>query len=241
VRAALEGNPRLRTVAVVDMETSVGASNREAVRTLRALTRRLGRFLLVDAVSSLGGEPGRFADLDADAAATVSGKALGGVPGVAILFLRPEFLAARAVPARSHALSVDRHLDAWRERSDLPFTPPILSFVGLGVALRVLERDGLDLKWRRQAEAMAVIEVALRELGCVPAPVYAPSATTRTWRPPGGEHDSTWALGELERRGLVGYQNQRYHLPLDVFQTSVMGHVEAAELVRRLWGGAVAR
>lgn len=233
VERALE-DASLRTVAVVDMETSVGASNREAVRALRGLTRRLGRHLIVDAVSSLGGEPGVFGDIDADAAATVSGKALGGVPGAAILLLGREFLEARARPARSHALSVDRHLDAWRERSDLPFTPPIQAFVGLAAALRVLEREGLEAKWRRQADAMAVIEAALGEFGCVAVPVHAPSATTRTWRPPGGMQDSTWALRELESRGLLGYRNERYHRPLDVFQTSVMGHVEASELSRRL-------
>ena len=233
VEAALR-DESLRSVAVVDMETSVGASNREAVRALRGLTRGLGRYLVVDAVSSLGGEPGLVDDLDADAAATVSGKALGGVPGAAILFLRRAFLEARTGPARSHALSVDRHLDAWRQRSDLPFTPPIQAFVGLDAALRVIEREGLEAKWQRQAQSMAVIETALRRLGCAPVEVYAPSATTRTWQPPGGEHDSRWALGELERRGLLGYQNQRYHLPLDVFQTSVMGHVEEAELKRRL-------
>ena len=233
VEAALR-DASLQTVAVVDMETSVGASNREAVHSLRRLTRRLGRQLVVDAVSSLGGEPGRFIDLDADAAATVSGKALGGVPGAAILLLRPEFLAARRTPARAHALSLDRHLDAWRERSDLPFTPPIQAFVGLAAALRVMEREGLEARWRRQADAMAVIEAGLGELGCEAVPVYAPSATTRTWQPPGGEHDSTWALAVLERCGLLGYRNERYHRPLDVFQTSVMGHVDARELARRL-------
>ncbi|MSP21770.1 MAG: aminotransferase class V-fold PLP-dependent enzyme [Dehalococcoidia bacterium] len=240
VEAAL-GDAAVRSVAVVDMETSVGASNREGVRALRGLTRRLGRQLVVDAVSSLGGEPGYVDDLDADAAATVSGKALGGVPGVAILFLRRSFLEARTGQARSHALSVDRHLDAWRERSDLPFTPPIQAFVGLDAALRVLEREGLETKWRHQAESIAIIEEALRALGCLPVEVYAPSATTRTWQPPGGRHDSSWALAELEHRGLIGYQNQRYHRPLDVFQTSVMGYVEAAELARRLGGMAPER
>ncbi len=223
-----------RTVAIVDMETSVGCSNREAVTTLRAITGRLGRFLLIDAVSSLGGEPGDLRDLEADAVATVSGKALGGVPGVAILFVRPEFLAARTRPARAHALSIDRHLEAWRTRGDLPFTPPIQAFAGLSAALDVLEQEGLPHKMQRQAEAMALVETAALEMGCVAVPVFAPSATTRTWRPPGGERDSAWAMARFAAQGLKPYQNERYHRPLDVFQTSVMGHIEPLDLKRRL-------
>lgn len=223
-----------QTVAIVDMETSVGCSNRAAVAALRAVTARLGRYLLVDAVSSLGGEPGDLRDLQADAIATVSGKALGGVPGVAILFVRPAFLQARVLPARSHALSIDRHLEAWRARGDLPFTPPIQAFAGLGAALEVMERDGLARKWDRQAAAMALVEAAARELGCEAVPVFAPSATTRTWRPPGGERNSAWAIGQFVARGLKPYQNERYHKPLDVFQTSVMGHIEPADLESRL-------
>ncbi|MFN8638927.1 MAG: aminotransferase class V-fold PLP-dependent enzyme [Dehalococcoidia bacterium] len=222
------------TVAVVDMETSVGCSNRAAVTALRAMTGRLGRYLLVDAVSSLGGEPGGLASLEADAIATVSGKALGGVPGVAILFVRRAFLEARTHPSHAHALSIDRHLEAWRARGDLPFTPPIQAFAGLGAALEVMERDGLDRKWKRQAEAMTLVEEAARGLGCVPARVLAPSATTRTWRPPGGERDSAWVMARFVARGLTPYQNERYHRPLDVFQTSVMGHIEPADLARRL-------
>ncbi len=230
-----------RSVAIVDMETSVGCSNRAAVSALRALTRRMGRYLVVDAVSSLGGEPGDLDDLPADAVATVSGKALGGVPGAAILFVRPEFLAARTGPARAHALSIDRHLEAWRARGDLPFTPPIQAFAGLAAALDVMEREGLAHKWERQAEAMALVEAVLEALGCTAVPVFEPSATTRTWRPPGGARDSAWAIAQLVACGLRPYQNERYHAPLDVFQTSVMGHVEPQDLARRLEPLAVER
>ncbi len=233
VAAALEAS-QARTVAVVDMETSVGCSNRAAVHALRELTRARAAHLVVDAVSSFGGEPDGAALLEADAVATVSGKALGGVPGAAILFLRPEFLEARTRPAHAHALSIDRHLDAWRQRGDLPFTPPIQAFAGLGAALDVLEREGLARKHARQAEAMALVEAALRGLGCEPERVLAASATTRTWRPPGGERDSAWAMSRLGALGLQAYQNERYHRPIDVFQTSVMGHLEPPELEHRL-------
>lgn len=223
-----------RTVAIVDMETSVGCSNRAAVLALRDLTRQHGAFLLVDAVSSFGGEPDDAALLAADAVATVSGKALGGVPGAAILFVRPGFLEARTLPSRAHALSIDRHLEAWRQRRDLPFTPPIQAFAALGAALEVLARDGLAAKQARQSEAMAVVEGALRSLGCSPVPVLAPSATTRTWRPPGGARDTAWAMTRLAAHGLMAYQNERYHRPIEVFQTSVMGCLDPAALAIRL-------
>ncbi|MCC6236771.1 MAG: aminotransferase class V-fold PLP-dependent enzyme [Dehalococcoidia bacterium] len=233
VEAALAASGA-RTVAVVDMETSVGCSNRAAVLELRDLTRRHGAFLLVDAVSSFGGEPDDAALLAADAVATVSGKALGGVPGAAILFVRRAFLEARTLPARAHALSIDRHLEAWRQRGDLPFTPPIQAFAALGAALEVLERDGLAAKQARQSEAMSLVESALRALGCTPVPVFAPSATTRTWRPPGAPRDTAWAMAQLAARGLQAYQNERYHRPIEVFQTSVMGCLDTAELSSRL-------
>lgn len=89
-------------------------------------------------------------------------------------------------------------------------------------------------KQARQAEAMALVEAAMRALGCSPVPVLAQSATTRTWRSAGGDRDTAWAMARLAAHGLQAYQNERYHRPIEVFQTSVMGNLEPRDLASRL-------
>ena len=128
-------------VAMTHHETSSGLLN--PVAAVGALARRHGLRTIVDATSSAGAE-----DLDLvrdwiDVCITSSGKCLHAAPGIAIVAVRRDLLAARAAfPPRSYALDLVRHHQQIEANSQTPFTPAVPLFVALDRAVSRTARAG---------------------------------------------------------------------------------------------------
>lgn len=150
---------------LVHCETSDGTLN--DLQGIAAWCAEHGVLLALDAVSSLGQLP---IDLSQVALATsVSGKALGSVPGLALVFSNPELLAnsqslsrrkgaqnaadgsASAVPA-----TIPRSLDLQRylESQGVPSTLPANLVCALEAALLPQSVGGLAARMQRNAQAL---------------------------------------------------------------------------------------
>src|SRR4051812_39165162 len=86
VEQAIEAQPQLANVAVVHNETTTGRLN--DLGPLAALCAKRGLGLLLDAVSSFGGEQLDFAKLQPLAVAATANKCLHGAPGVSFVLAR---------------------------------------------------------------------------------------------------------------------------------------------------------
>ncbi len=130
-------------VAMVHHETTTGLLNR---------VRGSGAPLLVDAVSSIGGE-----DLpDADILVGTAGKCVQGVPGVSFVLARERHLRH---PPRNYYL----HLARYRE--GVPFTPAVPACLALREALLELKEETVAGRIGRYRGAARLLRDGFERLG----------------------------------------------------------------------------
>lgn len=226
LEAMLEEHRSITHVAVVHHETTTGRLN--DLPAVASACEARGAALLVDAVSSFGGEELDFDGWGLEACAASANKCLHGVPGVALVVARREALL-REASVRSVYLDLGTYARA-QDRRDTPFTPAVQGFQALAEALRELEEEG---GWRarraRYARLAELVEEGLGRLGIRPLlPREESSVVLRAYRlPPGmgyGElHDG------LKARGFIIYAGQG-GLARRIFRVSTMGALSEAEV-----------
>lgn len=227
VEAAFREEPGLTHLAVVHHETTTGLLN--PLADLAAVCRRLGRSLIVDAMSSFGGEPIDVRALGIDHLVSSSNKCLQGLPGLSFVIARRSALAAlEGLAPRS--VYLDLHAQ-WKsqEADNTPFTPAIPAFFALRQALAELRAEGLDSRIRRYRECARSLREGAEALGLqiLVAPEHR-SGTLTTLRLPEGVaypplHDA------MKRRGYVIYAGQA-DLSRWAFRIATMGTLTPADI-----------
>ena len=220
---------RYDAVAVVHHETTTGLLNDLGI--VADLAQAHGVPLLVDAVSSLAGDPFDFARWRPAAVACTANKCLQGLPGLSFALVRREFMdAMHAHPERTVYLHLPRHF-AEQERRSTPFTPAIQIAYALLAALDELADETLDGRIARYRRAASIVRTGLERLGFTPLlPPPLRSNTLTTAALPQGL--SYAALHDaLKRDGFVIYAGQGA-LAATCFRVANMGHVDEGEYHR---------
>lgn len=233
---ALTVDPTITHVIAVHHETTTGRLN--DIAALGALCVKHQRPMLLDGVSSFGGEEIRFAEWNLEAVAATANKCLHGVPGISFVVLRPEVFAARPSGATSVYLDLWRH---WKEQPAgwSPFTQSVQVLYALEEALKELDDEGgWSARHALYARRSERVRHALRELGVAVfldegEGVYS-SILTSFHQPPGlsyaALHDG------LKARDFVIYAGQGPYMG-KMFRVAVMGALgdgDLAELVSAL-------
>lgn len=227
LEAMLEEERRVTHVAVVHHETTTGRLNDLAA--IAAACEAGGAGLLVDGVSSFGGEELDFDGWGLEACAASANKCLHGVPGVALVVARREALSSLPAAPRSVYLDLGAYARA-QDRRDTPFTPAVQGFQALAEALRELEDEG---GWRARRERYArlaeLVEEGLGRLGIRPhLPREGSSVVLRAYRLPAGMEYGEFHDG-LKARGFIIYAGQG-GLARRIFRVSTMGALSEAEV-----------
>jgi 2-aminoethylphosphonate-pyruvate transaminase len=217
-------------VAMTHHETSCGLVN--PVSAVCEIARRHGARTFVDATSSAGVE-----DLDVtrdriDACVTSSGKCLHGAPGIALVCVRREWLAASAdSQPRTFSLDLRRYHDQLEKNFQTPFTPAVPIFLALDRAVEeLLEQGGVTERRRQYQRRRAQLAQGLASLGLpllqLPANSEACSILT-VGVPATIGFDALYRM--LRERGYVIYGTKPPLAPR-YFQLSVMGDLTDADL-----------
>lgn len=217
-------------VVVVHHETTTGRLN--PLDRLAEVCRVRGAGLLIDAVSSFGGEDIPFGRWRPMAVAGAANKCLHGVPGLAFVLANADALGA---PSESTSLYLDLVSYAREQaRGVSPFTQAVQAAQALREALAEFEEAG---GWRaRQALYRARsdrVRRCLAELGIEPLiPDGESSSMLTAFRlPPGASyarlHDA------LKERGFVIYAGQG-EFAERIFRIATMGAITEADLERLL-------
>jgi 2-aminoethylphosphonate-pyruvate transaminase len=141
VGRALEGDPEIAAVAMIQHETSVGLLN--PVGEVGRLCRARGVTLIVDAVSALGAEDVDVVRDGVDICYSSANKCLHSVSGVSFLCVAPEVWPRIAgIAPRVYYLDLVRHRRYLEELRQTPFTPAVSSFFALEAALDELAEQG---------------------------------------------------------------------------------------------------
>jgi len=176
----LAADATITQVAVVHCETTTGLLN--PIEEVAAVTRRFGRALLIDAMSSFGALPLSAPALGFTALAASSNKCLQGAPGFG--FVIAERAALAACHGHAHALTLDLY-EQWRgfeSNGQWRFTPPTHVLAAFDQALSEHAAEGgVEGRGRRYRENCRILVEGMRALGfapLLPAVLQAPIIVT---------------------------------------------------------------
>jgi alanine-glyoxylate transaminase/serine-glyoxylate transaminase/serine-pyruvate transaminase len=148
-------------VAIVHAETSTGVVN--PVDKLAAIARAHDALVLVDAVTSFGGQPLDVAGWGIDACYSCTQKCLSAPPGLSPVVFGPRALARR-VKSRSFYLDLQLLEDYWVRRKYHHTMSSALT-CALAEALAVVEEEGLEARWARHERCHRSFVDGLKNLG----------------------------------------------------------------------------
>ena len=233
LQGMLDGDPRIRAVAMVHHETSVGRLN-PVNEVGRLLAPRHLRYL-VDVVSSLGAEEFDMVRSRASVAIGSANKCLHGVAGAAFVITRPELWSETAhVRPRSMFLDLRRYRAAQRENGQTPFTPAVPAVVALEAALQELEdQGGVPARHATYHALNARLRAGLIGLGLklrFDGPGSAASLTVAQL-PPSLSFDSFYQ--DLRQRGFLVYRGKG-PVSHDCFLVANMGDIGIGTIDRFL-------
>ncbi|MBI5330546.1 MAG: aminotransferase class V-fold PLP-dependent enzyme [Betaproteobacteria bacterium] len=229
VRRLLDARPDTACVAAVHHETTTGRLN--DLTPLAALCRERGAELLIDAVSSFGGEEIPLATWRPLALAGTANKCLHGIPGLACVLARRAALEQESGHAPSLYLDLGGY---YREQRNgfSPFTQAVQAAQALHAALaEFAQQGGWGARRARYQARTDRIRARLAALGVAPLlPAGESAAMLTAYLMPAGRsyealHDS------LKAQGFVLYAGQGpFHGR--VFRIATMGEIGATDLER---------
>jgi 2-aminoethylphosphonate-pyruvate transaminase len=165
VEAALDRDPRIAAVAMIHHETSVGIVN--PVAAVGKLCRARGVTLVVDAVSSLGGEELDVARDQIDVCFSSANKCLHSVSGVSFICVGPQvWPRIESTPPRVYYLDMLRYRKYFAEMEQTPFTPAVSTFLALETALdELVEQGGVAARREVYRRRNLLVRRVLTDLG----------------------------------------------------------------------------
>jgi len=180
VQAQLEADPSITHVILIHCETGTGVEN--PLAEVAAVCEKLGKGLIVDAMSSFAALPIDARSVRWDALIAASGKCLEGVPGMGFVFIRKAVLDACAGNSQSLAMDLhDQHVymgktGQWR------FTPPTHVVSALAEAItQFVEEGGQPARLLRYQDNCRTLVDGMAALGFKPflrSAVQAPIIVT---------------------------------------------------------------
>lgn len=226
VRAALQA-ARFDAVIAVHHETTTGRLN--DLDALGGLCRDAGVPLLLDGVSSFGGEAIDWSGWHLGAVAAAANKCLHGVPGIAFVIADRRLLAARAGSSPAMYLDLQR-CHAEQATGFSPFTPAVHACFALDEALdEHADEGGWRARRDRYRHRTARIRDGLLDAGIQPLLPAAESASMLTaFHLPAGISYEALHDG-LKRAGYVIYAGQG-SLAGRIFRIATMGAIEERDL-----------
>ncbi len=227
VERALREHAEISHVALVHHETTTGLLN--PVADVARVADRLGRRVIVDAMSSMFGEPLDVTQPGIDFVTASANKCLQGMAGVSFVIARRAAVEALAGAApRSVYLDVHGHY-ASQEQDNTPFTPAVQVLHAMEQAIVELEVETVKRRIERYAENARVLRDGLTKLGLeILVPEAGRSNILTTFRLPAGVtydalHDA------MKRRRYIIYAGQG-PLKTYAFRVANMGTLTPADM-----------
>jgi 2-aminoethylphosphonate-pyruvate transaminase len=225
VEAALAADPSITHLGLIYSETGTGVVH--DVPAVAEIAGRLGRRVLVDAVSAFGAFPFDIGRLPmVDGVMFTSNKCIEGAPGLSFAVCAVDRLAASAGQAGSWSFDLaDIHMMQKRSPGAFRFTPPAQVLAAFARALDFYEAEGQAARLARYTENMHVLYDGVRALGlapCLPLEVQGPVIVN--FHAP---EDPAWDLQKfvdaLKRRGFV--ISNFYNTPFPSFRIGCIGAI----------------
>jgi alanine-glyoxylate transaminase/serine-glyoxylate transaminase/serine-pyruvate transaminase len=156
---------RPRVVCVVHAETSTGVC--QPLEEISRAAHEVDALLIVDAVTSLGGQPLEVDGWDIDVCYSGSQKCLGAPSGLAPITFSDraiERIGKRKTPVQSFYLDVALLDKYWQEKAyHHTISAPLI--YALHTALDLLHGEGLENRWRRHKRNHRAFQAGIEAMG----------------------------------------------------------------------------
>lgn len=239
IDTALQTHPA-KVVAIVHAETSTGAL--QPLEDIVRVVHGHGAYLILDAVTSLGGIPVSIDLRQIDVCYSGAQKCLSCPPGVSPITFNPravELLETRRTPVSNWYLDCTLVQKYWGKERTYHHTAPISANYALYEALSIVAEEGLEARWSRHRRNAERLWQGLENLGLtLHVPIAYRLPTLTTVRVPEGVDETQvrlrllneynieigGGLGELKgkvwRVGLMGYSSSPENIDLltDAFE-----------------------
>jgi 2-aminoethylphosphonate-pyruvate transaminase len=231
IEETLKRNRTIRAIAMVHHETSTGMSN--PIGEIGKLSKQYRKWLLVDAISSLAGDPLDFEKENVDFCVGTAGKCLHAFPGACFVLFRKSISKEIAKQKPSSLYFDIGKIWQLQEKGDIPFTPAVQLYSAFSAALDELVQETLPMRIESYRQRAQLLRKGFDELELeylLPVDLY--SNTLTSLRLPQGFtyeklHDP------LKEEGFVIYAGQN-HFKRQIFRVAHMGNIPEEELKRFL-------
>ncbi len=235
IERALGDHRDVSVVTVVHSETSTATAC--DIEAIAAIVRKTDALLIVDGITSAGALPVEMDRWGLDVLVTGSQKALMLPPGLGYVALGPRAIERLGSTKPSHCYNLDlrRWLASWHDQ-DVPFTPPVPLIRAQGVALQMIEDEGLENVWSRTASLAAATRAALAALGLALISRSPSDSVTGAYYPTGVE-DSRFRAALRDKHGIHiagGQKGRGADWSGKIFRISHMGYVGADDTLAAL-------
>ncbi len=150
IDSALKDDETIKAVTICHNETSTGVLN--PAETIGKIVRDHNRLLIVDGITSVGGDYVYPEKWNFDILATGSQKCLGVPPGLGVLWIGPRGMKAiqnRTKPNPTYYLDIIRAKKRFDAHGDSPFTSAVSLVYGLHESLKIIFEEGHDQRIER--------------------------------------------------------------------------------------------
>lgn len=230
-RAELEADTdkQIKAVIVTHSETSAGVLN--DVATINRYVKAHGQALImVDAVTSLGATSVPIDEWGLDVVASGSQKGYMLPPGLGFVAV-----SAKAWEAYKTAKLPRYYLDLGKYRKEAaknshPFTPPVNMFYGLQVALKMMQKEGLENVFARHQRQTNAARAAMRALNLpLFAPDHAASPAITAVAPVGVDAEQIRSV--IKKRFDIVLAGGQDHLKGKIFRVGHLGFVSDRDIL----------
>ena len=229
IEAALARDPSITHVAQVHCETGAGVLN--PLPEIAALCARLGKGLIVDAMSSFGAIEIDARAMPFDALVAATGKCIEGVPGMGFVLMKKTVL--EGCQGNSHSLALDLHdqYTYMQKTTQWRFTPPTHVVAAFRTALdQYLEEGGQPVRGERYRRNYETLVRGMAALGFRPflsPDVQAPIIVT-FHAPADSRYDFRTFYEKVRARGYILYPGKLTQV--ETFRVGCIGAIDHNEM-----------
>jgi 2-aminoethylphosphonate-pyruvate transaminase len=229
VEEALRRDPSITHVAQVHCETGAGVLN--PLQDIAMLCQRLGKGLIVDAMSSFGAIEIDARTMPFDALVAATGKCIEGVPGMGFVLVKQDVLEASQGNSHSLALDLYDQYVYMQKTAQWRFTPPTHVVAAFRAALdQYLEEGGQPVRgarYRRNCDTLVQGMAALGFRAFLPASVQAPIIVT-FHAPADARYDFRTFYSKVRARGYILYPGKLTQM--ETFRVGCIGAIDENEM-----------
>lgn len=225
----LQSDDSIETVVVVHCETTTGIIN--PIGELTEVSKKYGKKVFVDAMSSFGAYEIDMSSMGIDALAASANKCLEGCPGLSFVIAGKELLAGSQGRSRSLALDIfDQFTSFEQGHGKFRFTSPTHILLALRQAIDEYRKEGgLQARSARYRQNHEILVSGMKALGILPVlpEEFQSYIITTFWL---GEIDFHEFYGMLKRSGFVIYPGKLTDMP--TFRIGNIGNIFASDMYK---------